>query len=153
MTFLRTLQQTNAKMSTLNVTEIDSAVSADQWSGDATRSNVLDVEGLRNRCMGNVVLMQRVLTKFQERFPEDLEDMESALNRGDIERVARVAHRVKGSAASVAALGVMQATSEIEDAGRSGRATEVSERIDLLHNAWAEYLDYAPAVIASLGNV
>ena len=52
----------------------------------------------------------------------------------------------------MAALGLTQAMAEIEDAGRSGCAAEVSERIDLLRDAWEQYLDYAPAVIASLDN-
>ena len=64
--------------------------SSDLAVGQAAPSTyrVLDVDGLINRCMGNIDLVQRVLEKFQQRIPEELAELENAFELGETERLA-----------------------------------------------------------------
>ena len=100
-------------------------------------SDVLNLQELQDRCMGNIELMQRVLGKFQQRIPEELAELEKALELRDMAQIARVAHRVKGSSANVSARGIEQAAVEIEDSSRAGRITDVSAHIERLRAEWA----------------
>ncbi|MBN2295442.1 MAG: Hpt domain-containing protein [Pirellulales bacterium] len=97
---------------------------------------LLNLEGLRNRCMGNIQLVERILNKFQQRMPEELEELEKALELSDTEQIARIAHRVKGTSASVSASTLQQAATEIEDLSRAGRITEIPVRIEQLRGEW-----------------
>jgi HPt (histidine-containing phosphotransfer) domain-containing protein len=112
-------------------------------------SEVLNLEELRNRCMGNIQLVQRVLEKFQQRLPEELAALENALDLNDTEQVARVAHRVKGTSASVSAKGLAQAAAEIENTSRAGCATDIPGRIEHLRDEWEKYLDYAVTLLSA----
>jgi HPt (histidine-containing phosphotransfer) domain-containing protein len=75
--------------------------------------------------MGNIDLVQRVLDKFQQRLPEDLAELEQAFEHGNAEQVARTAHRLKGSSATMSAGGLTSAAADVEDASRHGRMAEV----------------------------
>lgn len=103
-------------------------------------SQVLDFEGLLDRCMGNLDLAQRLLEKFERWLPEELAELEQALALDDPERVAQVAHRIKGSSASISAQGLQRAASEIVDLSRGGRLAEVPSRVDDLRCHWARYI-------------
>jgi HPt (histidine-containing phosphotransfer) domain-containing protein len=107
------------------------------------------MEGLRNRCMGNIHLVQRVLRAFQERIPAEMETIEQAFRLRDVEQIARIAHRVKGSSASMSAGGLAQAAAEMEDAGRAGRVEEIPARIEHLRDEWEKYLDCAVTLLSS----
>ena len=117
----------------------------------ATRlpSGVLDLEGLRNRCMGNAELMQQVLKMFTEQIPAEMQTIEKALELRNTEQIARVAHRVKGTSASVSAAGLMRAAAEIEDVSRAGRVGDLPAGIERLHDEWEKYLDCAAALLSA----
>jgi HPt (histidine-containing phosphotransfer) domain-containing protein len=132
-----------------NTCREDSADAATEQAVDSAASNILDVDGLINRCMGNIELAQRVLEKFQQRLPEELAELESALERGNTDEVARVAHRLRGSSASVSAEGIMQAAAEVEDVSREGRAKDIPVCLEHLRKEWQRYLDHPVALSAS----
>ena len=96
--------------------------------------------------MGNIDLAQRVLEKFQQRFPEELADLESALELGDAERLARIAHRVRGSSATVSAERLAQAAAKIEDASRAGRVTDVPVGMERLRDEWKRLIERSSEV-------
>jgi HPt (histidine-containing phosphotransfer) domain-containing protein len=127
-------------------------VPACQQAAEPPPLEVLNLKDLYNRCMGNVNLVQRVLQKFQQRIPQELAELEKALGLGDTEQIARVAHRVKGSSASVSAKNLTQAAAEIEDFSRAGRVTDISVRIEHLRDEWGKYLDYA-VMLVSAGDI
>jgi len=101
-----------------------------------------------NRCMGNIDLVQRVLEKFQQQIPADVADLEKALELGDAERLARIAHRVKGSSATMSAEGLAQAAAEIENASREGRMTDVPVCIERLRDEWRKLVELRSDVVA-----
>jgi HPt (histidine-containing phosphotransfer) domain-containing protein len=101
----------------------------------------LDLDELLNRCMGNIDLAQRVLEKFHQRIPEELAELQNALELGDAERLARIAHRVRGSSATVSAERLAQAVAEIEDASRAGRVTDVPVCMERLRDEWRKLVE------------
>jgi HPt (histidine-containing phosphotransfer) domain-containing protein len=65
--------------------------------------DVIDVEALKQRCLGNLDLVRRVLKKFTSQLTCDLAELERAARTGDAESFALVAHRIKGMSANVEA--------------------------------------------------
>lgn len=123
--------------------------SACQQTADVSGSDVLDLDRLRNRCMGNIALLERVLDQFHKRLPEELEELERALEQRDSEQVARVAHRIKGTSANVSAEGLQRAAAEIEDLGRTGCVTDVPTRLERLRSEWARYLEHTSTLFSA----
>jgi HPt (histidine-containing phosphotransfer) domain-containing protein len=91
--------------------------------------------------MGNIDLVQRVLEKFQRAVPGELEELERLLELRDWEEAARVAHRLKGSAASVSAKEIQRAAAEIEALSRAHSTGDMPVRLDGLRSQWQRYLD------------
>jgi HPt (histidine-containing phosphotransfer) domain-containing protein len=118
-------------------------------AAEAVPSDVLDLEKLLGRCMGNSDLVQRVLRTFQERVPEEMKTIEQALERNDAEEIARAAHRVKGSSASMSAEGMVRAAAAIEEVSRAGRVAEIPASLDRLHDEWERYLEYAVTLLSA----
>lgn len=77
-------------------------MTTNETSGDAV-APVLDLAALESRCLGNLALVERVLRKFESQLELDLNLLEQALNTGDLEVFASVAHRIKGMSANVEA--------------------------------------------------
>ena len=123
-------------------------VSVCQQAAGSSCSDVLDLERLRNRCMGNIDLLQRVLDQFHKRLPEELAELERALELRDSEQVARVAHRIKGTSANVSAEGLKRTAAEIEDLGRMGRVKDVPMRLERLRNEWERYLEHTSTLFS-----
>jgi HPt (histidine-containing phosphotransfer) domain-containing protein len=134
---------------TTNPNTIDSASGA---SAALPPSDIFDLEGLRNRCMGDLNLAHNVLKIFQERMPVELKTIEDALQRQDVELVARVAHRIRGTSASISAASLARAAEEIESAGRQGRVDDIPTGVGHLHDEWEKYLNCAAALLSAANN-
>lgn len=123
--------------------DADPGRAVDRPAAAATQPEVLDLDALVERCMGNIDFVQRILAKFQQRFPEDLAELERVLEIEDSGEVARVAHRIKGASATVSADGLQHAAAEIERLGREGRTADVPAGIEQLRRQWDRYLDHS----------
>jgi histidine phosphotransfer protein HptB len=111
--------------------------------------DVLDVEDLLGRCLGNVEFAQRILGKFQERCDEDLEALEAAVCDGDGEAIARLAHRLKGASANASASGLRKHASEIEHAARHESLEEVPASLESLKHEWTRFSE----AVSQLGSL
>ena len=109
-------------------------------------AEVLDLQGLCDRCLGNLDLVERVLDKFEQRLPAELAELESVLELGDAAKIALVAHRIKGNAANISAEGLRQAATEIEDLSRAGRVADIPGRLRNLRGQWQRYIDCRAAL-------
>ena len=89
--------------------------------------------------MGNIQLAQRALGKFQQRMPQEITDLEKALELQDTDQIACIAHRLKGTSASISAIGLQQAAGELEDLGHAGRMAELPAGFERLRNEWERY--------------
>jgi HPt (histidine-containing phosphotransfer) domain-containing protein len=125
----------------------DPGVPVRRQTPESFPSDVLDLEGLTNRCMGNIDLVQRVLAKFEQQLPEELAELERSLGLRDTEQIARIAHRVKGTSASMSAESLRRAAAAIESLGRTGCVTDVSKEIEHLRGEWERYLEYASTLL------
>jgi HPt (histidine-containing phosphotransfer) domain-containing protein len=122
---------------------------ASQPSTESLSKDMLNVEELCNRCMGSKDLVRRVLQKFQHRIPEELAEMEQALERGDAEQVARIAHRVRGASANVSAARLAQAALEIEETSRAEQRAGARVSLDRIRQEWAEHIDYITMLLSA----
>ncbi len=112
----------------------------------------LNHEELLARCMGNIEFAERVLAKFQDSFGQDLESLETELKSENAETVASVAHRLKGSSASVGAPGLNQYAAEIEELGRADRLGEIEQPALHLRREWSRFLDHVSSGVSSSVN-
>ncbi|HEY4761142.1 MAG TPA: Hpt domain-containing protein [Thermoguttaceae bacterium] len=128
-----------------NVASTDSA----EWqAGRDYDAEILDYEALVNRCMGNLDFVDRVLMKFHERLPLDLEELEQALAGQDAQLVQRLAHRIKGTAANTSAKGLQHIAQEIEDMGHSGCLAEIPARIQAFRKEWERVQAWSASVLS-----
>jgi HPt (histidine-containing phosphotransfer) domain-containing protein len=93
---------------------------------------VLDFEDLKSRCLGNMDLVERVLTKFAGQLDQDLDDLESAIRDGDAAQAAHFAHRIKGIAASVAARALFDDASTTEECALENELAELPDNLHRL---------------------
>jgi Amt family ammonium transporter len=108
---------------------------------ESRRFEAIDFESLLERCMGNLDFVERVLERFQERFPQQLAELERLLETKDAEQLAMAAHRIKGNSANVSATGLHRVAGEIEGLCRANRLGEIPRHVDRLHREWARYVD------------
>jgi HPt (histidine-containing phosphotransfer) domain-containing protein len=118
-------------------------------------AEILDLQGLHDRCLGNLDLVVRVLDKFEQRLPEELAELERAVELGDAAKIALAAHRIKGNSSNISAAGLQQAAAEIEDLSRAGQVADIPPRLQKLHGQWQRYVDcraaLRPAATAAAG--
>jgi len=94
--------------------------------------------------MGNLAFAERMIQVFEESFSRELVELEEALKLGNLAELARVAHRVRGSSANVAAERMQAAAAKIEELCGAGRTDEIPAQVDRLRCEWAEYLARPP---------
>ncbi|NLX57239.1 MAG: Hpt domain-containing protein [Planctomycetaceae bacterium] len=109
-------------------------------------NEIFCVDELLGRCMGNIDFAARVLARFQDRFEVDLQELDQAIAAQDAEATARVAHRIKGAAANVAAVRLHEWSSAIEQLGRASRLSDAPAGINQLRQEWSRFVDYASAL-------
>ena len=102
---------------------------------------VLDVDELMERCLGHLDFLERILGKFQKHFAQDLDLLAEGVEAEDAERIAQVAHRLKGAAANVAAAGLRDQAAEIERLGRAGRLPEIRPRVAGIRDDWKRFVE------------
>lgn len=96
--------------------------------------SAIQFDQLLQRCMGNVDFADRLLTKFISRLPGDVDELKSSIQQGSPDEVARVAHRIKGACASVAADRMKDVAEELEAEGRGGQIDEPMDWMDRIES-------------------
>lgn len=77
-------------------------------------SELLDQDSLVERCMGNYELVERLLTRYMELVSQDCDLLERALSDEDAKTLALVAHRLKGTSATVGSSRTCQLATLVE---------------------------------------
>jgi HPt (histidine-containing phosphotransfer) domain-containing protein len=96
-------------------------------NAQSTEAATFDLEALKARCLNNMSLVERVLTKFAGQVDADLAALEEAVAAGNAPDVAKLSHRIKGMTASI------EARSMCENAARCER-TALAAAVDELPN-------------------
>ena len=94
----------------------------------AEMPSILDLTMLRNRCLGNEQLVLQILRKLESAFVEGLEAVDKAWEEGDLPTVATAAHRLKGTAANVAAERLRRVADGLEAAAIARQSDEVERQ-------------------------
>lgn len=110
-------------------------------------TSVFNQQELVSRCLGNWELVDRILTKFLSRFEEDFAEMSRAIAVGDAQAIVRVAHRLKGSSATTAAIRIRDSATHIEDLASEGMLAEIPDRLQELRQEGDRFAE----TIAALG--
>jgi HPt (histidine-containing phosphotransfer) domain-containing protein len=102
---------------------------------------IINVDELLVRCMGNVEIAERVLTKFQNRFSIDLSELQKGLGEQNPDLIGQAAHRIKGASANVSAPALYALASEIERLARAEQIAEISRHVERLQDEWTRFAD------------
>ena len=112
------------------------------WRRQRPAEVPIDLGQLVGRCMGNLQIVDRALAKFEVCFDKDLAELEQCLERQEVDEVRRLAHRLKGSAASVAAGGLARCSTRLEELARSRQLNEVPPCVGRLRREWSRFLSF-----------
>ena len=113
---------------------------------------VVDHSELVARCMGNVAFAEKILGKFQQQLADELVLLENECNQRDAAGIARVAHRLKGASANVAAGGLRDIFARLEQLGRTDQLRQVPECMDELRSEWSRFQAQSPTwLVAGAG--
>ncbi len=99
-------------------------------------SDVIDVDDLMRRCLGNIDFANRILGLLTGRCEEDLAELECAIEEADCRRVGAIAHRLKGASASGAAHGLSRKADELCSAAAAGSTEAVTRVFHELRSEW-----------------
>jgi HPt (histidine-containing phosphotransfer) domain-containing protein len=101
----------------------------------------IDLQELLDRCMGNIDLAQRVLSKLQSQFEADLVELERALTEKNGKIAASAAHRLNGAASNIAAHDLQRCAAQIENSARDNLLHEMPAQIAQLRKHWSRFTD------------
>jgi len=82
--------------------------------------SAIGFDELIERCVNNRLVAARVLEKFSDSAPQQLQRIHAALHEGAVNEVARVAHLLRGMAASVSATCVAELAAVLENSAIAG---------------------------------
>jgi len=106
----------------------------------------LDLQALIGRCMGNLDFTERILSRFESRCQEELEKLEEIQELLDLEQISFVAHRLKGAAASVSALGIAEVSARLEELARAQRPEGISPCLHRLREEWDRFRAFSASL-------
>jgi HPt (histidine-containing phosphotransfer) domain-containing protein len=87
-----------------------------------------------SKCFGKYTMFQEMVECFFGKAASLLEQMRTALPKGDATEMGNTAHRLKGTVAYLGAPPALDATGRVEQVGRSGDLTDAVEAIDQLEH-------------------
>ena len=106
-------------------------------AGDGIRA--LNHDELLQRCLGNVNLFERVLLRFNDEVPKDISRLEELAVSDDAEEFRRLAHKLKGSAANIAAPGLLRTFANLEVTGSHHKLADADEQLQSLALEWTRF--------------
>jgi HPt (histidine-containing phosphotransfer) domain-containing protein len=90
------------------------AASQRMVAGSINVSDVCQMSTLIERCLGDAALAARLWKRFDERLPKTIAQIEAALSEDNRAEAQQRVHSLKGEAASLAALRLQDAATELE---------------------------------------
>lgn len=87
----------------------------------------INFDELRERCLGNLELVGRILEAFAREWQGEFHALEEHLRLGKTQELASLAHRLKGAAANVAAAPLARALGHVEQLAREGSVVQLRD--------------------------
>ena len=103
-----------------NEESMESEKHAAETPADEPKDSCFDYDSVVNRCMGDTVLANRLMSKLAERIEDDLLKIGATLTEGKPDEMASLAHKLKGAAANLEVKSVEILAKRLEHIGRSG---------------------------------
>jgi HPt (histidine-containing phosphotransfer) domain-containing protein len=103
-----------------------------------TSEPAINHDELIQRMMGSAQMAERMLDKFVDASATDCDDLESLVRLGNTNDIASLAHRLKGTAQTMAAPRVADVASEIETRAASDPTSELLDLVDKLRETHDE---------------
>ncbi|MBI4719057.1 MAG: Hpt domain-containing protein [Planctomycetes bacterium] len=91
-----------------------------------------DLQTLRRRWGGDGAFVHKMLRMFQQRVVSDVAAIGAALEGGDAEQVAALAHRLKGAAGYLCARDVLRLSEELETLGQAAELDHAAAHVAAL---------------------
>ena len=104
----------------------------------------IDREALISRCMGNLEFADSLLADFQEDLPQQVDQIATFADQGDIEAMTDTAHSLKGAAGIVVAETIRTIVTEIEMAGKAADLTDTPSLTEQLQSETQRCLGFIP---------
>jgi signal transduction histidine kinase/DNA-binding response OmpR family regulator len=92
----------------------------------------VDMAAFLERCLGNPQVAFRVLDVFAVQATEEIARLQRALAEGNLERLSRLAHSLKGSASNISADSVRKVARELEKLAAAGDFGPLAGKLDEL---------------------
>ncbi len=101
---------------------------------------LFDEAALLERCMNNAQLVDKLIEKCLEQTAGDLDAAQAALAEDDREKLAGLAHRMKGSSANLSFNRLHEAAAALENLARSGNRAESATAFRALQSIYEQTL-------------
>jgi|GEM_PF-1659086 len=85
-----------------------------------------------HRCLDKPTLAAKVMGKFEEKAHADVEQIHISIQAGDADRIALLAHAMKGAAANLSAESLRLAAATLEQMGRTNTLDDVTHQFNML---------------------
>lgn len=105
----------------------------------STNDKPLTFDELLARCMGELEFARKLLRDFLRDSDPTLDEIEASINDGDHESAAKAAHRLKGTAALLAAKPLCESLRNIEKQLRGSESPGTEDAKELLNEARNQY--------------
>lgn len=87
---------------------------------------VFDRDAVLKRCMGDEILVEKLIASFLVQIGADVRLMEEALSDADMDKLEHAAHRIKGSSANLSMERLNAITASVEQNARAGNPDQVA---------------------------
>ena len=84
-------------------------------------------------------MIERVIAAFHDVGASDLNQLQSAMESEDYGAVVEIAHRFKGAASNVSAIGLSTLLLQAEHAGRENDLAEIQRIVAEIHLEWGRF--------------
>lgn len=102
-------------------------------------SSVIDRKALLTRCLNNLDFAERMVALFQEQFCEEMTVLEQEFERGNLDAVGKVAHRLQGACANAAAFGLQARAGNVRKAVNEGSREKTTQCVAELQQEWQRF--------------
>lgn len=83
---------------------------------EETAPSPINVDELLARCVGRVDLLEKTLAHFEQCMSPQVSQLEESAQRGDLESLRSVVHRLRGAALTVSAISLSSSAEQLEKA-------------------------------------
>ena len=88
----------------------------------------IDNSKLLERCMGNCALVEKLRIAFLSSLPSERNLLQDAIEICDLSSVARIAHKLRGTASNMCAIPLSEAAHQVEQVARNNEIHLIAQR-------------------------